>query len=349
MNKSAGAEEKFKEISEAYRVLSDDKLREQYDQFGTTDYDQNFQQANWQDFGIDFEDLFSGMGSFSGLGGFDDLFSAFGGRQARKSSRKPDGQNIRLDLKIAFEESIFGIEKEVTIERMNRCQKCNGSGSEKGSEEKICPKCHGQGIFKQVTRTPFGSLQMQTTCPNCQGEGKVIDKPCDSCRGTGLKLGEETIKVKIPAGINSNDYLRIEGKGSYSSKNSKPGDLFIVIQVHPHKHFKRDGNDLLLEWPITFSQASLGGEITIPYFEEKLKIKIPEGTNHHQIFKLKGKGVKNVQSGERGDLFTKVFVGVPKNLDAKQKRLLIELDEELGNYNFDGEENWFDKLKKKFK
>jgi len=337
-------EDKFKEINEAYEVLSDSQKRARYDQFGHAGTDPNG---------------FGGAG-FGGqdFGGFGDIFdmffgSGFGG-QTRKGPRK--GTDLRYDLTIEFEEAAFGTEKTISMPRWETCSECDGSGAKKGTRPEICPRCKGTGQIAHTQRTPLGHIQTVRTCPECEGEGKVIKNPCPECKGKGKIKRKRKVQIKIPAGVDTGSRLRMAGEGEAGELGGPPGDLYIFITVKPHKYFVRHEDDIYLEQPITFVQAALGAEIEIPTLGGKVKFKIPEGIQTDTVFRLKGKGIKNVQGYGKGDQHVKVKIITPKNLTAEQKELLRKFSNTLGKdqHNIDDsrsskEKGFFERVKDAFK
>lgn len=319
------AKEKFQEALEAYGVLSDGQKRKNYDQFGHAA--EQFQgYRGFEGFGqgmdFDFSDLFSGMG------GFEDLFREFGfaaqGGAGTSRKRFRHGNNLRIDLNIGFEEAAFGAKKDVEIEHLEKCEECNGTGSKDGGETN-CPTCNGHGIVERMQRTPFGIFSTRTTCPKCGGYGKIIKNPCPKCSGKGIVRKRRKIEVDIPAGVNTGNHLRLQGMGDTGEQGGRAGDLFVVLFVEKHNIFKRDGADLFAEIPISFSEAALGAEVDAPTLKGTVKLKIPVGTQTGTIFRLKGKGIKDLDSGKIGDEFMKIFVETPQGLSKEQRKLFEEL------------------------
>ncbi|MFH1521720.1 MAG: molecular chaperone DnaJ [archaeon] len=312
--------EKFKEISEAYATLNDDKKRKQYDAFG---HDASNQGFGGQGFG--------GSGNFSGddiSNIFKDLFEGagfgnFGGGSFRGGRRARVGDDLQYGLTIDFEEAVFGCEKEVEIRKNILCDSCGGTGAKDKKLEK-CHKCHGEGRITVNQRTPFGIFRQATTCDECDGEGEIPKQKCRHCNGQGIVNDRIKIKIKIPQGIDNGQTIRVTGKGD-SIKNGQNGNLFIVISVKPHKIFKRDGDDIYMDFPITFSQATLGCKISIPTLTGTKKIKIASGTESGTIVRLKGEGIKNVNGYRTGDQFINLKLQTPKKLNRKQKKLFEDL------------------------
>jgi molecular chaperone DnaJ len=322
------AKEKFQEILEAYNVLSDEQKRANYDQFGHAA--EGF--SGYQGFGgfgqgmdFDFSDLFQNFSGFEGFGEFSDLF---GGGRARRHDHA--GENLRIDISVSFEEAVFGTEKKIEIERIEECGICKGSGAEKGTGKKTCSTCKGRGMVQRTQQTPFGYFATQTTCSKCGGAGEVIEKPCKECNGKGRVRNQRTIEVKIPAGIETGMHLRLEGEGNAGMGKGRKGDLFVVVFVEKHKFFKRDGADIFVEAPLSFAEAALGTELTVPTLNGKATVKIPSGTQTDTIFRMKGKGVKDLKSGKTGDQFVKVKTATPTHLSKKEKELFEELKRSNG-------------------
>lgn len=326
-DKSGGNAEKFKEANEAYQVLSDDKKRSQYDQFGST-FDNARAGGGFSGF-----EGFSGFGSggininMEDLGDiFEGAFGFGGGRKKRASYGSQRGQDMEVMMEIEFKEAIFGAEKEIHLNKIITCDKCRGNGAEPGTKIEICSTCKGTGQVKHSQRTIFGTFQTVTTCSECQGAGKRPEKICAKCDGAGVMQGDSRIKVKIPAGINNNETIRLSAQGEAGRNGGSAGDLYINIRVKPHYKFKREGNDIYTKEYITFKQAALGDKIQVETVDDGVKLKIPEGAQTGTVFKLKGKGVQKLRGFGRGDHFVEIIVRTPENLTRSQKKALEELD-----------------------
>ncbi|MGD8641278.1 MAG: molecular chaperone DnaJ [Gammaproteobacteria bacterium] len=331
------AEHKFKEAKEAYDVLSDAQKRAAYDQFGH-------------------EGVAAGAGGFGGFGAggasFSDIFGdvfgdifggGFGGGAGGGRARR--GADLRYNLELTLEEAVQGTEVKIRVPTSVECKDCSGSGARKGSSPTTCTTCNGIG---QV-RMQQGFFSLQQTCPKCRGSGQIIEDPCPSCHGQGRVQEQKTLSVKVPAGVDNGDRIRLSGEGEAGEKGAPPGDLYVQISVKPHPIFERDESDLFCEVPIGFVTATLGGELEVPTLEGRVKLKIPSETQSGKLFRLRGKGVKSVRGGPAGDLICRVMVETPVNLNSKQKELLREFDSTLNhNKHRPKESSWLDGVKKFF-
>ncbi|MBI2499313.1 molecular chaperone DnaJ [Candidatus Woesearchaeota archaeon] len=317
VTKDNNTEEKFKEISEAYAVLSDDKKRVQYDHFGHEAFDQRFTQEDiFRDFDFD---IFRN----SDFGDFDNIFDVFFGRNRAK--RK--GIDLRYDLELSFEEAAFGCKKKIEIPKHEICDECLGSGAYKNKFEN-CKSCKGTGQVRSVSRSFFGMVTQIYSCQDCNGKGKIIKEKCKICNGKGLIKKTKTLEVNIPAGINNGNQIRLENEGELSEDNNY-GDLYIIPHILPHKSFTREDYDIYIEVPLKFSTAVLGGSLEVPTLNGKASLKTPPGTQSHTIFRLKGEGIKKLNGYGHGDEYVQVIIQVPKDLSKKQKELLKELEKNL--------------------
>jgi molecular chaperone DnaJ len=337
---NAEAEEKFKEVSEAYEVLSDTKKKQQYDQFGHSMNGMN---------GFDFNNFGFGGGENFGFGGIGDIFDAFfgeggfGGQSGRRSSARR-GRDIKTEIELEFEEAVFGKEISMTIPRDIYCESCKGTGAKNGTKLKTCPQCHGKG---KVMRSQ-GFFSVSSTCPQCGGKGQIIEEVCPDCNGKGVQEKKEKMKVKIPAGIDDGQKVRVRGGGDSGVNNGPAGDLIIYVRVKEHPFFRREGYDIYCEIPVKFTSAVLGDKITVPVLQgNKVTMTVPEGTQPGKVFRIKNEGVPF--SGRRGDLYVKVNIEMPVSLDKKQKELLKVFSDSLSGKNHPDSGNFFEKLKKFFK
>lgn len=306
------AEEKFKEIQEAYEVLSDTEKRARYDQFG---------HAGMNAGGPGFGGMGADFGSFGDI--FDMFFSGgFGGTARRQGPQR--GADLRLDLEITFEEAAFGGEKEIGVPRQERCDACQGSGAAPGTRPRTCPTCQGTGQVRLSQNTPLGHFQTVRTCHQCHGQGTIIEKPCPDCRGRGVIQRTRKIKIKIPAGVDTGSRLRLAGEGESGGRGGPPGDLYIYFSVRPHKFFRRDGYEIMCEVPVTMVQAALGDNILVDTLDGKVELHIPAGAQSGSTFRLKGKGIPRLNGVGRGDQHIRIQVETPTNLNEQQKELLRE-------------------------
>lgn len=337
------AEEKFKEIGEAYEVLSEPQKRAAYDQYGHSAFDPRSRGARPGAGGFHdpFEVFREVFGAGSGGGIFEDLFG--GGRADPTGPQR--GADLRYDLQITFEEAVMGVEKEVSLTKLEACENCHGSGAESGSGRKVCPTCGGRG---QVVMSR-GIFSIAQTCGKCEGAGQIIEKPCRVCNGAGRREKSSKIKLKIPPGVDSGARLRSVGNGEAGLRGGASGDLYVVLHVKEHDIFQREGDDLICEVPIQFVQAALGAEIEVPTLSGKAQIRIPTGTQTNTIFRLKGKGVKSLQGYGHGDLHVKVVVEIPRNLNAPQKAKLQEFSELCDVNTNPMSKSFFDRAKNLFR
>lgn len=332
----ADAEAKFKEATEAYEVLGDEQKRRAYDQYGHAGVDG--QAGGGQGFGG------FGGGSFSDIFGdaFGDIFGGGGGRSRNGPQR---GSDLRYNLDLTLEEAVRGVEKKLRVPTLVPCEPCKGTGAKAGTQPKTCGTCHGNGQI----RMQQGFFAVQQTCPSCRGQGTIIEDPCPSCRGRGVKEETKTLTVKVPAGVDVGDRIRLSGEGEAGSKGGPAGDLYVVINVYQHEIFDRDGRDLHCEVPISIVDAALGAELEIPTLDGRVKLKIPPETQSGKMFRLRGKGVTSVRGGGAGDLLCRVQVETPVNLNDDQKELLRQFQRSLtGEKHSPKEKSWFEGVKRFF-
>ncbi|MBK5071890.1 molecular chaperone DnaJ [Budviciaceae bacterium CWB-B4] len=334
------SEEKFKEIKEAYEILTDAQKKAAYDQYGHAAFEQGGMGGGG--FG----------GGFSGGGDFNDIFGdvfgdIFGGRRQRASR----GSDLQYTMTLTLEEAVRGVAKEIRIPTLAECDVCHGSGAKAGTSSTTCSTCHGAGQVQMRQ----GFFAVQQTCPTCHGRGKIIKDPCNKCHGQGRVEKTKTLSVKIPAGVDTGDRIRLSGEGEAGENGAPAGDLYVQVQVKQHPIFERDGNNLYCEVPINFAMAALGGEIEVPTLDGRVNLKVPAETQTGKLFRMRGKGVKSVRGGSQGDLLCRVVVETPVKLNEKQKQLLRELEESLGGEKgaknsprsksfFDGVKKFFDDL-----
>jgi len=334
VNKAPDAEAKFKEVKEAYDVLSDDQKRARYDQFGHEDPAAGFG---------------GGAGGFSGadFGGFGDIFDMFFGGGGRRDPNAPQrGNDLQYTLTIEFKEAVFGKETDITIPRTETCDTCHGSGAKPGTRPETCSVCRGTGQQEIAQNTPFGRIVNRRVCSACGGRGKIVRERCTTCGGSGQVKRQRKIHIKIPAGVDDGSQLRISGEGEAGLRGGPPGDLYVVLRVKSHPFFEREDDDIYCEVPLTFVQAALGDEIEIPTLTEKVKLKIPPGTQTGTYFRLKGKGVPRLRGFGQGDQHVKVTVVTPTNLNEEQKELLRRFAGLSGEKTHEQQQNIFERMRK---
>ena len=335
------AEEKFKEVNEAYEVLSDANKKARYDQFGFAGVDPSYGAGGGGggfDGGFDFGDLGDIFGSFFGGG--------FGGARRTNPNAPQRGESIRMAVTISFEEAAFGCEKSVSVDRMETCNTCHGNGCAAGTTPEICPDCHGTGQVQVRRQTPMGVFATASPCTRCGGKGKIIHQPCPDCHGSGAVRQHRTIQVSIPAGIDNGQTISVRGQGNAGRNGGPAGDLLVTITVRPHELFRREGTSVLCEAPITFAQAVLGAELEIPTIDGKVKYDLPEGTQSGTTFRLKGKGIPSLNGRGRGDQYVTVYIETPRNLNKEQKEALKKFAESVGDNNYEERKKFFRKFKK---
>ncbi|MCE2404866.1 MAG: molecular chaperone DnaJ [Dehalococcoidia bacterium] len=338
-NKNPDAEDRFKEVNEAYQVLIDPQKRARYDRFGHAGVSSG--SGGPGGFNRDFE-------GFDVFGGFGDIFdSFFGDLGARTQQRAARGSDIQHSVTIPFEEAVFGTEREVEVTRVERCQGCRGSGSAPGTSPKTCDSCRGAGQVRRTQRSVFGQFSQVATCPTCRGRGSVVDTPCGGCHGVGAERRPRKIVVKIPAGVEDGMQIRLSGEGNVGSNGGSPGNLYVAISVLEHSLFSRDGNNLVFVLPIDMVQAALGDQVEVPTLNGVQTITIPAGTQPGAVFRIKGKGIPAINGHRRGDIVVPVRLRVPTDLDAHQQTLLEELGKTLESPAADSsrDKGWFDKIK----
>ena len=346
VDKKKEAEERFKEISESYAVLSDPQKRSQYDQFGHAGIDSRYSAEDIFK-GADFGSIFEG----AGLGGemFEEILSSFGvfGGGSRRSGRgfSSRGNDLEYEIEISFEDAAFGVKKTISVPRHETCGACNGSGAKPGTKKSTCPACNGRGQTMHST----GFFTLSQTCRRCGGEGSTIKNPCADCGGTGRVRATKKIEVNIPAGVDTGSRLRVQGEGEAGSRGGHPGDLYIYIHVKEHPIFQRHGYDIICDAPISFPTAALGGEVEVPTLNGNVMMRVPEGTQSGRIFRLGGKGVKNLRGQGYGDELVRVIVETPVHLNAEQKRLLKDFEKSCGGDVTPLAASFMDKVKKIFK
>lgn len=336
----AEAEANFKEVNEAYEVLSDKEKRSRYDQFGHAGVDPNFGGG-------------AGGGAYGGGFDFTDIFDSFfgggfgGGRRVNPNAPRR-GSDVEANLVISFEEAAKGCKKTVSYQQIEDCEECHGTGAAAGTSPKTCPNCNGTGQVRINQRTPFGVVQSTTTCDRCHGTGKIIDTPCKACDGKGKVRRKKSIEITVPAGIADDQILNVSGKGNAGANGGPMGDLHVYVSVRPHPVFERRGNDVWCDMPITFTQAALGADVEVPTLDGKVSYHVHEGAQPGDVFRLKGKGIQDLNTRTKGDQYVRITVEVPKNLTEKQKELLRSFDESAGEKNYQKRKSFFSKFKELF-
>ncbi len=335
VSQEADAEERFKEINEAYAVLSDQEKRAAYDRFGHAGVQGAGGVPDWTT--MDFSDIFDELFGF-GFGGF--------GRSSRRSRNAPRrGQDLQYRVHLNFNEAVFGADKEIEITRDEPCETCRGSGAKPGTSPTRCSTCNGQGEVRQSRQTILGSMVQVTTCPACGGKGEVITTPCQGCSGRGRVRKTRKKVVTIPAGVDTGTQIRLTGEGQPGANGGPPGNLYLIIQVQPHKYFRRRENNILLDLNVNVSQATLGDEVKVPTVDGEAVLRIPAGTQPGKIIRMRGKGVPHLRNNSRGDQLVVINVGIPKTLSEDQRELFQKLAESLGTEVTPQERGFFDKLK----
>ena len=345
------AEEKFKEVNEANDVLSDPEKRKRYDQFGFAGVDPNYG-AGQGGYGGGFGGGFGGAGGVDLGDIFGDLFGGgfggFGGSSRANPNAPRKGHDIQASVILTFEEAAHGCTKKVTLNRQQTCPDCNGSGCEPGSSPETCTQCNGRGYVVTQQRTPFGVMQSQQPCPHCGGRGTIIKNPCKTCRGTGKTSARKTLEVKIPAGIDDDQNIALRGQGDAGTNGGPAGDVIVHVTVKPDAVFERDGYDVYVRVPITYSQAVLGAEIEVPTVDGKVAQKIPEGTQSGTKFRLRGQGIQYLNGRGRGDQYVIVDVEIPKKLNRTQREALKTFEDSLKDENYEKRKSFFKNLKDRF-
>ncbi|MER2996431.1 molecular chaperone DnaJ [Pontibacter populi] len=336
------AEDKFKEAAEAYEVLSDQQKRQRYDQFG-------HQGMNGGGGGMNMDDIFSQFGDIFGGGSpFESFFG--GGRQGGGGRRQRKGSNLRIKLKLNLEEIANGVEKKIKVKRYVACSTCGGNGAKNGTEMQTCGQCQGSGQVRKVVNTMLGQMVSTATCPTCNGEGRIVTKNCDACHGSGRELQEEVITINVPAGVMDGMQLSMSGKGNVPERGGVPGDLLIQIEEEAHPTLKRDGNNVIFDQYISFMDAALGADIEVPTIGGKVKINIKPGTQSGEIFRLRGKGIKDINGYGKGDQLIHINVWTPKNLNSEERAMLERLrdSDNFAPHPGKNDKGFFEKVKDYF-
>lgn len=330
------AAEKFKELSEAYAILSDEEKRRQYDTYGAAAFENGGMGSG---FNVDFDDIFGDI--FGGM---------FGGRRARRNdpNAPKKGQDMRIRMKLTFQEAVFGTTKKINITREQDCEHCHGTGAKEGTGRKTCPTCNGRGSVQKRVNSLFGVMIQESVCPQCHGEGSIVEEACSYCHGTGREKVKTQVEITIPAGVDEGNIIPLSGQGHGGAKGGPNGDLYVVVSVEPSDIFERHGNDLYFELPITFVQAALGDEVKVPTLECAKPFTIPEGTQSGTRFTLKGEGVSDVRTGRKGNIYFTANVVTPTKLTEEQKDTLRKFGKQMGEKTTEREKNFFEKVKDLF-
>lgn len=318
-NSSEDAAERFKEINRAYEVLSDADKRTRYDRFGHAGVDGNGGPQG-----------FDGFQTFEGFGDIFDAFFGGGGRGGRRRRGPARGADLRYNMKLSFEEAVFGVEKEIEYQRQERCERCTGRGTEPGTDLAVCPECNGAGEIRRAQQSIFGQFVNVAACGRCNGEGRIVTDPCTQCRGSGRQKATRQIQVKVPAGVDDGAQIRLTGEGEAGARGGEPGNLYVVLSVAEHPQFERVEDHILFELPVNIAQAALGAKVTIPTLDGDMEMEIPAGTQSGEDFILRGKGVPHLRSHGRGDMVVRVTAVVPEDLTGEQRELLERLAQSMG-------------------
>lgn len=330
------AAEKFKEVHEAYEVLSDPEKRERYNHFGHSGVDPGAAGGPGYDFG--------GFGNFGGFGDIFDVF--FGGSPFGQQRSGPErGADLQMEIDLKFEEAAFGVERDVKIQRWEDCEECHGSGAAPGTKPVTCTTCGGSGQIRVTQSIGFGQFQTIRPCDRCRGEGKIVETPCITCHGRGKIRRSRTVQIKVPPGVDSGSVLRLGGEGDLGTKNGPPGDLYVKVRVRPHKIFRREKDNVLCDIPISFVQAALGDEIEVPTLDGKTSLKVPEGTQPGAVFHMRGKGIPHLRGYGRGDQVVKINVAIPTRLTEKQKEILRQFEDIAQPEQYQSRKGFFEKMK----
>ncbi len=344
---NAEAEAKFKEVNEAYEVLSNKEKRARYDQFGFAGVDPSYGAgaggAGFGGFGggVDLGDIFGDLGNIFG-GGF-----GFGGGRANPNAPRK-GADQRVGVTISFMEAVHGCSKTITVNKQETCAECGGTGAAKGTSPETCPDCGGRGYVLRQMRTPFGVMQSQEPCPRCGGKGKIVKTPCAACRGSGRTSSRRTLEVKIPAGINDDQSIALRGQGDAGTNGGPAGDVIVIVTVQPDAMFERDGYNVWVTVPITYSQAVMGADVVVPTVDGKVEYTVPEGTQSGTTFRLRGKGIQYLGGRGKGDQYVRVEVEIPKKLNRHQREALKAFEESLKDENYEKRKGFFKNLRDKF-